>query len=92
MSWPALFGLTNLIAVTGWLALLLLPRRPLVHSLVLFGTVGLLCLAYAAMVVALVLCLARFAAAADGAAKSPADVTAKEKDGSSTRPLRMMMS
>ena len=55
MSWPALFGLTNLIAVTGWLALLLLPRRPLVHSLVLFGTVGLLCLAYAAMVVALVL-------------------------------------
>ena len=55
MSWPALFGLTNLVAVLGWLALLLLPRRPAVHSLVLFACVGLLCLAYAAMVGALVL-------------------------------------
>ena len=55
MSWPALFGLTNLVAVLGWLALLLLPRRPAVHSLVLFACVGLLCLAYAAMVGALIL-------------------------------------
>ena len=55
MSWPALFGLTNLIAVAGWLALLLLPRRAAVHSLVLFGGVGLLCLAYAVMLGMLVL-------------------------------------
>jgi hypothetical protein len=55
MSWSALFGLTNLVAVAGWLALLLLPRRPAVHSLVLFGAVGLLCLAYAAMIGALLL-------------------------------------
>ena len=55
MSWPALFGLTNLVAVAGWLAVLLLPRRPAAHSLVLFGAVGSLCLAYAAMIGALLL-------------------------------------
>ena len=55
MNWAALFGLTNLVAVAGWLALLALPRRPAVHSLILFAGVGLLCLAYAATIVALVL-------------------------------------
>jgi hypothetical protein len=72
MSWPALFGLTNFVAVAGWLALLLLPRRPAVHSLVLFGCVGLLCLAYAAMFAAL------FVAGADAgrvAGAAPPDLT-----------------
>lgn len=54
MTWDFLFGLTNGIAVAGWLALLLLPRRPLTHSFILFGAVGMLCLAYTAMFVALV--------------------------------------
>jgi hypothetical protein len=37
----------------GWLALLILPRRPAVHSLVLYAGVGVLCLAYLLMFVAL---------------------------------------
>lgn len=49
MDWTWLFGLTNVIAVAGWAALLLLPRRPLTHSLILFAGVGLLCLLYAVM-------------------------------------------
>lgn len=53
MSWAALFGLTNLVAVVGWLMLLALPRRPLTYSAILFGCVGLLCLAYTAIFIAL---------------------------------------
>ena len=49
MSWATLFSLTNLVALLGWAALLLLPRRPLVLSAVLYLGVGLLCLAYLLM-------------------------------------------
>ena len=49
MPWSAIFTLTNVIALAGWAALALLPRRPFVHSMVLFASVGMLCLAYAAM-------------------------------------------
>jgi hypothetical protein len=52
MGWDALFSLTNVIALAGWIALTLLPRRPLVLSLILYAGVGLLCLIYAAMFVA----------------------------------------
>ena len=52
MSWPLLFSLTNLVAVLSWAALLVLPRRPAILSLVLYAGVGLLCLAYTAMFVA----------------------------------------
>nr|WP_314443444.1 abscisic acid-deficient protein Aba4 family protein [uncultured Sphingomonas sp.] len=51
--WQTLFGLTNLVAVIAWALLLLGPRRPLAHSAILYAGVGLLCLAYAAMLVAL---------------------------------------
>lgn len=54
MDWTWLFGLTNMIAVGGWAALLLLPRRPLTHSLILFAAVGLLCLLYTTMLALLV--------------------------------------
>ena len=54
MSWAALFTLTNLVALAAWAALAFLPRRPLVLSLVMFAGVGLLCLAYAAMLFAIV--------------------------------------
>lgn len=54
MNWTALFGLTNLIALVGWTALLLLPRRPFTLSLILFAGVGLLCLAYAVMLILLI--------------------------------------
>lgn len=58
MLWSSLFGLTNAIAVAGWLVLLLAPRKPLANSVVLFVGVGLLCLLYTAMFVALVFGLA----------------------------------
>jgi hypothetical protein len=53
MSWPAIFVATNAIALAGWVALAFLPRRPAAHSLILYVGVALLCLAYAAMFVAL---------------------------------------
>ncbi|MBN8502075.1 MAG: DUF4281 domain-containing protein [Sphingomonadales bacterium] len=46
--WPALFAVTNVLALAGWLILLFLPRRPLPHSVVLYLGVGLLCLIYTA--------------------------------------------
>jgi hypothetical protein len=54
MTWTALFGLTNAIALAGWAVLLLAPRRPLANSFVLFVGVGLLCLLYAVMFVMVV--------------------------------------
>jgi hypothetical protein len=53
MSWPSLFILTNAIAFAGWAALLALPRRPAVNSFIMYAAVAMLCLAYAAMFVAL---------------------------------------
>lgn len=53
MSWATLFGITNIVAVLGWAALFLLPRRPVVLSAIFYAGVGLLCLAYLAMFVAL---------------------------------------
>lgn len=54
MSWDTLFAITNMIAIAGWIALAVLPRRPAVLALILYAGVGLLCLAYAAIVAALV--------------------------------------
>ena len=47
--WQSLFSLTNAIALAMWLVLIVLPRRPFALALVLYGGVGLLCLAYVAM-------------------------------------------
>jgi len=52
-GWATLFTLTNAVAFLGWAALAFLPRRPAVHSLILYVGVGILCLAYAAMFIAL---------------------------------------
>jgi hypothetical protein len=54
MLWTTLFGFTNLVAVAGWAALLLLPRRPLTNSFILYAGVGLLSLTYALLLVLLV--------------------------------------
>ena len=54
MGWASAWTFVNLVAVLGWAALILLPRRPAVHSLVLYAGAGLLCLAYAVIVVLLV--------------------------------------
>jgi hypothetical protein len=53
VSWSALFTLTNVVALAGWAVLVLLSRARLAQSFVMFACVGLLCLAYAAMFVAL---------------------------------------
>lgn len=53
VDWALIFDLTNLIAVVGWLALALMPRREPVLAAVLWGGAALLCLAYAAMFVGL---------------------------------------
>ena len=51
--WQALFSLTNGIALAMWVVLIVLPRRPFPLALVLYAGVALLCLAYVAMVAAL---------------------------------------
>lgn len=48
MDFDALFGLANTIAMTGWAALILLPRHRFVLVAVRDGIVGLLAVAYAA--------------------------------------------
>lgn len=45
--WQAMFGLANLWAMAMWFVLVALPRRPFPMALVLYGGVGLLCMAYA---------------------------------------------
>ncbi len=51
MTWESIFALVNWIAVAGWLLLLVFPRRPKVLAAILYLGVGLLCLAYLAMIV-----------------------------------------
>lgn len=53
MNWEGLFALTNLVAVAGWTALVLLPRSERVFGGVLYAGVGLLCAIYLAMFIAL---------------------------------------
>ena len=53
MSWSAIFTLTNVVAFAGWAMLAFLPRRPAVHSIILYACVVMLCLAYSAMFLAL---------------------------------------
>ena len=73
MSWSALFTLTNVIALVGWAMLAFLPRSKTVYSVVLYACVGLLCLAYAAMFVALFAGLADPARVAGAAEPNLAD-------------------
>ena len=83
-GWATLFALTNGIAFAGWGALAFLPRRPVVHSLILYAGVGILCLAYAAMFVSL------FGGLADPArvpGAAPPDLTDYSVEG--LRPLFM---
>jgi hypothetical protein len=50
MSWEPLFSAANSLALAGWLALLLLPRSPLLLQTIRFGVVGLLAAGYSALV------------------------------------------
>ena len=47
--WNALFAATNLLAVAGWLLLAAGPRKPAVHSLIMYLGVAVLCLTYTVM-------------------------------------------
>lgn len=51
--WDALYSLTNVWAIIGWLMLAFLPRRPFVTSFIMYGVVVLLCLGYTLMFAAL---------------------------------------
>ena len=73
--WDTLFGLTNAIALAAWVILILLPRKPALMAAVLYLGVGLLCLAYAAMFVALFAGLADPVRAAGSAEPDLADYT-----------------
>lgn len=53
MTWPLVFNLANGVAIVMWLILVFLPRREILMTLVLYGGVGLLCLAYTAWVAGL---------------------------------------
>lgn len=44
--WSVLFTATNLLAIAGWLLLAAAPRKPAVHSLIMYLGVALLCLTY----------------------------------------------
>jgi hypothetical protein len=54
MDWSLLFNAVNLLALIAWAALIVLPRWPALLSGVLYLGVGLLCLVYAAGLVAVV--------------------------------------
>ncbi|RNJ61975.1 MAG: DUF4281 domain-containing protein [Porphyrobacter sp. IPPAS B-1204] len=47
MDWALVFSSVNMLALTGWVALILLPRWPALLSGVLYLGIGLLCLIYA---------------------------------------------
>ncbi|WP_284124765.1 ABA4-like family protein [Parerythrobacter aestuarii] len=46
--WASIFSFVNLLALIGWAILVLLPRKELLLSVVLYLGVGILCLVYAA--------------------------------------------
>lgn len=53
MDWDLLFGAVNIIALVGWVLLAVTRRGPLIHSIVLYLGVALLCLVYLAGMVSM---------------------------------------
>lgn len=54
MAWDAIFGAANMLALAMWVGLILLPRWPALLSAVLYLGVGLLCFAYAGLLIGIV--------------------------------------
>jgi hypothetical protein len=54
MGWAFVFSAVNMLALVGWVTLVLLPRWPALLSAVLYLGVGLLCLIYATGLIGLV--------------------------------------
>lgn len=50
MDFDLLFRVANLLALGGWTTLILLPRTKWLRGAILVGIVGMLCLAYTALV------------------------------------------
>ncbi|MDC0887042.1 ABA4-like family protein [Altererythrobacter sp.] len=46
--WATIFSSVNMLALAGWLILVLAPRKPLPLTIVLYIGVGILCLLYSA--------------------------------------------
>ena len=53
MNWNLIWTLVHVPMLVSWLALMFLPRRPAILSLIMYAGVALLCLAYAIMFAAL---------------------------------------
>jgi hypothetical protein len=53
IDWSVLFNAVNLLAMIAWVALILLPRWPVLLSGVLYAGVGVLCLIYAVSLIGL---------------------------------------
>ncbi len=53
MSWDFAFGAANGLALACWALLLLGPRGPLARTVVFYGGIGVLCLAYSVLLVLL---------------------------------------
>ncbi len=51
--WDMIFGAANLLAMACWAILILAPRGEVARTLVFYGGVGLLCLAYGVLLVGL---------------------------------------
>ncbi len=51
--WDTIFNAANIVAMAAWAVLILLPRRPLTMTILLYCGVGLLCLAYTAGLIGL---------------------------------------
>lgn len=51
--WELILKLANMLALAAWAILILLPRRPLATSAIMYLGVGLLCLVYTAVMIAL---------------------------------------
>lgn len=54
MAWDAIFGAANMLALVMWAGLILLPRWPALLAAVLYLGIGLLSLAYAALLLGIV--------------------------------------
>ena len=54
MSWEAIFGTANLLAMICWAGLILMPRWPALMSALMYLGVGLLCLVYTVAIISVV--------------------------------------
>ena len=54
MGWDTIFGVMNILAMIAWVALIFLPRKPIVLSILLYAGVLMMCFVYTAAMLAVV--------------------------------------